>query len=163
MPIITSYPLKTPTNDDYVLGVKEVDDVQTTALFQVSSINELNKVVNVTLTSAQLLALNGGGTIELIEAPGAGKVIVPISQALFLDFNTTAYNFDASIFLGFSGAANVAASFLNSTEDKYIHSIAPTSDLTVNGAFNLYSTTQTVSAGDSPLTLSIMYRIVDFS
>jgi len=150
-----------------ITDVSDKNKTKTTTVGQLSNyINNgasQNEVVNITLTSAQLLALDGGGTIELIEAPGAGKVIVPISQALFLDFNTTAYNFDARIFLGFSSAANIETSFLNSTADKYIYSSVNTSDLTVNGAFNLYSTTQTVSTGDSPLTLSILYRIVDFS
>lgn len=153
--------------DDLLIGT-DAEDSNITKNYKIGDVKDFIAgtqlvTTKVTVTSAQLLSLNGGGTIELIEAPGAGKVIVPISQALFLDFNTTAYNFDANIFLGFSGAANIATSFLNSTADKYINSSVVTSDLTVNGAFNLYSTTQTVSAGDSPITLSIAYRIVDFS
>ena len=39
----------------------------------------------VTFTPTQILSLNGGGSIELIAASGAGKIIVPISYASFLD------------------------------------------------------------------------------
>ena len=175
MPIITSYPLKTPTDDDYVLGVKKVDGKQTTALFQVSSINELNKVVNVTLTSAQLLALSGGGTIELVEAPGANKLVVPISLAAFLDFNATAYNFSDPVNVSIGDNEpnedtiyEIPTSFLNDNEDRYgvfnIQDINYTTGLEPNVALNLIVPgTETVTTGDSPLTLSIMYRIVDFS
>ncbi len=44
MPIISSYKRRTPANDDYVLGVKEVDNVQTTSLFEVSAIKVLPEI-----------------------------------------------------------------------------------------------------------------------
>jgi hypothetical protein len=124
----------------------------------------------VTITSEQLLSLDGGGTIELIEAPGAGKVIVPISFACFLDFNTIAYDLssDINIKSGTTGGGfgAVDADELNSSSDVYFTvtlSPYPGATLEVNGALNIVATTQTITQGDSPLTLSITYKIVDFS
>ena len=49
--------------------------------------------VSVTLTATQVLSLSGGGSnIELIAAPGAGKVIDVVSLIAYLDFGTQAYN-----------------------------------------------------------------------
>lgn len=121
----------------------------------------------VTLTSDQLLSLDGGGTVELIEAPGAGKVIVPVSIVGFLDYNTTAYNFssDINVVTGTSGQVGILQSgALNATGDRYFCSELVTNGLALssNAALNIYTTSETVTTGDSPLTLSITYRVVEF-
>ena len=119
----------------------------------------------VTLTSEQLLSLDGGGTVELIAAPGAGKVIVPISIVGFLDFNTTSYDFSNGVVvsLGTTSYITIPASTMNSSADKYFNGTGFAQNLSDNSALNLYTTTHTVTTGYSPLTLSITYRIVDFS
>lgn len=121
----------------------------------------------VTLTSEQLLSLNTEDTVELIEAPGAGKVIVPISIVGFLDFNTTSYNFsnNIGITLGTTTYTEILPSRINASADNYFSTtVAPSSNLSVNSALNLYYLSPaTVTQGDSPLTISITYRIVDFS
>lgn len=120
----------------------------------------------VTLTSEQLLSLNTEDTVELIEAPGAGKVIVPVSIIGFLDFNTTSYDFSNGVVvsLGTTSYITIPASTINSSADKYFNGTGFAQNLSANSALNLYYLSPaTVTQGDSPLTLSITYRIVDFS
>lgn len=131
------------------------------------------KESNTTLTPAQLISLNGGGSIELIAAPGVNKVIDIIRYAAFLDFNTTAYNFtSASEGIGFfydGGSIPIygTAGRLNATSDLVFNSNVSSS--TANSAlanasivFKSIAST-TVTQGDSPLKINILYRIVDFS
>jgi len=168
----TAYPTVTPAAGD-LLVITDVSDSNATKTATVSSFTSSVlglQTQEITLTPAQLLSLDGGGTIELIEAPGAGKVIVPISFACFLDFNTIAYDLssDINIKSGTTGGSfgAVDADELNSSSDVYFTvtlSPYPGATLEVNGALNIVATTQTITQGDSPLTLSITYRIVDFS
>lgn len=115
----------------------------------------------VTLTPAQLLSLNGGGSVELIAAPGDGKVIVPVSVVLFLDYNTTAYNFSGVPSI--SGTGSISSTFLNSSSDKYWNLLLGGAYLEVNSALAISATSLSVTQGDSPLTLIITYKILDFS
>lgn len=128
----------------------------------------------VTLTSEQLLSLDGGGSIELIEAPGAGKVIQIIAYASFLDFNTTAYNFSGFSDMGlfYDGETSPiwginAGISLNSSSDYYYFPTSQygtTNEGIANASIQFKGNGETtVTQGDSPLTLSITYRIVDFS
>ena len=125
----------------------------------------------VTITSEQLLSLDGGGTVELIEAPGAGKVIVPLSIIGFVNYNTTSYDFssDINVVTGTSGQVailpKVALNNITLSGGIYFCADIVTSgqELSSNAALNIYTTSETVTQGDSPLTLSITYRIADFS
>lgn len=136
------------------------------------------KQATITLTPTQILSLNGGGSIELIAAPGAGKVIVPVSYASFLDFNTTAYNFVDS---GGSNELSVRLKYENTrigdnflfiinilaAEDGYIFGHGgniTTGDDPRNQPLVLKTeSTVAVTQGDSPLKINILYRIVEFS
>jgi len=133
---------------------------------------------SVTLTSAQLLSLNGGGgNIELVSAPGAGKTIDPISVVAFLDFNTTAYNFSTSLYIKFTSQSTTSpvnskyrvlpSPYLNASEDNYSNAVKSTygtNDLIINEPLVLYAdNNQTVTQGDSPITINILYRVVDLS
>lgn len=132
------------------------------------------KEANITLTSAQLLSLNGGGSTELIAAPGVGKVIQIISYTHFLDFNTTAYDFSTNANVGlFYGAQTspiwgVNQSFsLNVSENYYYTPTGPTGTSPTGFANTSIvfgaNAAITVTQGDSPLKINILYRIVDFS
>lgn len=131
----------------------------------------------VTFTPTQILSLNGGGSIELIAAPGAGKIIVPISYASFLDFNTTPYNVSVN-------ALNLTykdASLASGERFAWINSIFANADLYVIGSpaidagLGIFSVAENqalvlktntgvpVTDGDSPLKINILYRIIDFS
>jgi len=119
------------------------------------------------LTSDNLLDLNGGGSIEIIEAPGAGKVISIISIVGFLDFNSTAFNFNESLLfrIGTNTQSTLTTSTINSSADLYFTIGGEDYDVTLpNTALTLFAdTSATVTTGDSPLNLRIAYRIVDFS
>jgi len=142
----------------------------------VGSTSVVTKKVNI--TPEQLLSLSGGdSSLELIPAPGAGKVIVPISIVSFLDFGTTPYNFDGALQIGFSSKlltsgpyfAYFYANTINATEDKYMTgypniTVTTSELLSANESLVIKNVdSATVTQGDSPLTLSITYRIVDFS
>jgi hypothetical protein len=112
---------------------------------------------------------------KVIGAPGANKLVVPVSLAAFLDFNATAYNFSDPVNVSIGDndpnedrIYEIPTSFLNDNEDRYgvfnIQDVTYTTGLEPNVALNLIVPgTETVTTGDSPLTLSITYRIVDFS
>ena len=122
----------------------------------------------VTLTSEQLLSLDGGGSIELIEAPGAGKVIVPVSICSFLDFNTTAYvsspNETIKLMSGTTGILDsISKSTIERGSDVYFLFDLNGVDLEVNGNINFTANESfSLATGDSDLIVSIAYRIADF-
>lgn len=176
---ISTYTLDSDINpNDKIIGTDGTtgEDQGKTKNFSVSAIRSFvgsASVVTkkVTITSEQLLSLDGGGTVELIEAPGAGKVIVPVSIIGFVDYNTTEYDFssDINVVTGTSGQVGilpkVALNKVTISGDIYFCAELVTSGqaLSSNAALNIYTTSETVTQGDSPLTLSITYRIVDFS
>lgn len=124
----------------------------------------------VRLTSTQLLSLNGGGSIELIEAPGQNKVISIISIAGFLDFNTTVFNFNNNVLFRFGNntQSTLFTTTINSSEDLYFsldnQGGGSSSILLPNTKLTLFADSGiTATTGDSTLTISIVYRIIDFS
>lgn len=161
--------------DDLLIGT-DAEDSNITKNYKIGDVKNFIAgtqlvTTKITVTSAQLLSLNGGGSIELIEAPGEGKVIIPISICGFLDFNTTAYvsSYDAVIKLrsGTTGTfGDISKNIIESPEDIYFAEYPADSEVEagVNAALYLQADESfDLTAGDSPLTLSIAYRIVDFS
>jgi hypothetical protein len=61
-------------------------------------------VATLTLTAAQILALNGA-PVQIVAAPGAGKMLVPVIATFQYKFGTLAYGnvTDAAIVIGVSG------------------------------------------------------------
>lgn len=121
----------------------------------------------VTLSAAQMLSLNGSGALELIPAPGAGKIIVVSEALLFLDYGGVAYNFAVMPITicydtGGNGSVNLTG-LLNSTADFYVN-ILPTSTNSPikNKALTLRAENGvTVTAGNSLVKFNIVYRILD--
>ena len=179
---ISSYPQATPKGSDRVLGVQayvEGDDSTVGNPTKTFTINDINNLVpgsggdslyttrTVELTPAQMLSLNGGGILELIPAPGAGKIIVVLEALLFLDYGGVAYNFS-----GAGGRVTITydtgdvgpfslTNILNRTTDFYTN---PTFDYLypeVNKALTLRNTSATVTAGNSLVKFNIVYRILD--
>jgi len=183
MAIIYSYPpISGLSGSDTVL----VNDTSQNNITKTASIDDIKSYVglgtdilqkDIAITSAQLLNLNGGGAIELIPAPGAGKLIAVQNMIYFLDYNSVAYNFATTQFsdtITFKiGTINTFQTLnttndLNVSADKYISFDFPNNDenddIQANVAFTLDVTAGvTVSQGDSPIKLSILYRNVNLN
>lgn len=172
---IYSYPQigELATNDTIAISdFSNGNKTQSVTIGQLSSYFNTGLVqqTSVTLTSAQLLSLNGGGSIELIAAPGVNKVIVIISTATFLDYNSITYDFNSSLYLALDSKTQsfIFNSSLNATSDNYAtfdnQAGGSSSLLEPNTALSLFADPfVTVTTGNSPFTISILYRIVDFS
>lgn len=120
----------------------------------------------ITITAEQLGDLDGTDTIELIEACGAGKVILPLSIACFLDYNSEVYNFSANLQItdGSIAIGQLGTAQLNASEDTYFAvNLFSTVPLSANQPLSLSANNTTVDTGDSPLVIDIAYRVADFS
>ena len=129
--------------------------------------------VSVTLTDTQVLSLSGGGSnLELIAAPGANKVIDVVSLIAYLDFGTQAYNWTGSnnklsitttTPVSQENGFNLTVTELNASADTYWKPEVANVPIGVNLPLSIYNTSgASVTQGDSPITFSILYRIVDF-
>ena len=128
---------------------------------------------SITLTPTQVLSLSGGGSnLELIAAPGIGKVIDVVSIIAYLDFGTQAYNWSGfgnklsittTTPVSQTNGFNLSVTQLNATEDTYWKPAAGSPPVGVNLPLSVYNTSGgIVSQGDSPITFNILYQIVDF-
>ena len=130
--------------------------------------------VKVTVPSADMLAVVTGPTpYQLIPAPGAGKFIDIISIACYVNFNTTAYDFNGALRIGTNttGSTTIGTDGGQVTVSPYNMINATTSKLSVVGSqageknintalyLNAGATT-TVTQGDSDVTFYIMYKVV---
>lgn len=122
----------------------------------------------VTLSAAQIISLNGASSLELIPAPGAGKIIVVSEILFFLDYGGVAFNITTvSGYVRLTYGSSVAwvgssnyISILNKTADYYLTSneyLEPEA----NQALNFHSSSIAVTAGDSLVKFNIVYRILD--
>jgi len=185
---INSYPKATAKTSDLLLGTSTpaagTDDKPMTRNFSISSVlglanpgTDLKQIV-VTITPSQLLSLNGGNTLELIPAPGVNRMYVILNALINLDFKSVAYNFATAglsdgvgLALGTTSLLNDNGFFttnLNSLVDTYFvgDPIGPSSatQLPTNAPLNLSSTSGTsVSQGDSPVYMSILYRDININ
>lgn len=129
---------------------------------------ELSRVKSkrVTLTSAQVLALNGT-PVTLISAPWAGLFVDVISVTAAVDYNSAAYATNTTIELRYtngSGAkvsADVAA-LLTSTADKTVTVKGVTTELVnvANAPVVARVATGNPVTGNSPISFQVTYRIL---
>lgn len=136
-------------------------------------INNGVKRIKVTITPAQMLDLVAN-PVELIPAPGAGRVVNIHSVAVFLDYNSVAYNFSSTPTdrpaLTYSSLAaseqimNLLHVDINSTEDLYF--IARPSSTSTFGKVNegvFLKAGVDATQGNSPVTFILTYTIDDFN
>lgn len=127
------------------------------------------KTATVTVSSAQLLALNATPK-TLIAAPGAGKALILVAAELWLDYATTAYaeiaaGEDLTIKVSDAAGATLATvettGFLDATADAFRY-VEPTTTAArtpvANAPLVLHLLTGEIITGDSPLKLRILYR-----
>jgi hypothetical protein len=196
MAIINSYAAGTVTTSDLILGVDTSNSKNTTKTFTAGAIAGLASGATLfttgskTLTPTEVLSLNTAGTaLELLPAPGAGKILVVDSFIFKLTFNTAAYNFtngtggqDNSLVIGLLVRDNAAGAglkwqnglslaALNYTQtftgggifSGLSFAISPSGSLPENTAFSIatrYDNT-TVTQGDSNVIFSFVYRTID--
>lgn len=123
--------------------------------------------VKLTLTSAQILALNTT-PIALIPAPGAGYAISVLEAVAVLTFKTTAYTGTNDLNLNYTNGSGVAvtaafphATFMNGGATNYykVDSVA-NNVITANAAVVANVPTANPAAGDSTITIDVAFRVV---
>ena len=184
MAIINSYPTITPKAGDLVILTDTSTTPHCTKTATVSSINAISTAPDIitvkkTFTSTEIQTIADGAgavSLSLVDAPGAFKVIAPISVVCLLNFNTTQYDFTQDLQLATKNGgtdeilANINKNLLNNASPQYIN-VPIIKDLAgikgglleANGALVLKSASATVTQGDSSVVLSISYRVIDFS
>ncbi len=127
------------------------------------------KSLTVELTAAQVKALNAT-PVTLVAAPGAGKALILIGAALWLDFNTVAYDGIASgedLTIKYSDGNGAALAtvettgFLDATADAFRY-VYPTTTAAIapvaNAPLVLHMLAGEIATGNSPLKLLLLYR-----
>jgi len=132
--------------------------------------NKFGQVANVTISSAEVLALETT-PIELVAAPGASKVIVVRQVVAKLDYAGTAYAAGAAIKFKYtddSGAevtttGGIANTFLQATADDAFVAVGADVNATPNAAVVAAVTTTAYTTGTSPLQVRVLYDIIDIT
>ena len=131
------------------------------------------KIATVSLSSAQILALYTT-PIDLVAAPGAGKVIIPEDIILSIDYGTTTYTAGGVVRVSYSGettqllgTTNLEAGLFEKTADTVvIGNFIPISTLVtdvtigINKSLQITNNTAVFTTGDSPIKVFIKYRIL---
>jgi hypothetical protein len=124
--------------------------------------------VKVTLTSAQILALNTT-PITLIPAQGANTYIEVLACVAYLKFNSAAYTGANAANITYTNAAGAAAtgtlasSFLDSSSSAAAKVIPAAVTPVVNSPIVISVGTANPAAGNSTITLDLFYRVVTLS
>lgn len=153
-----TYASETSDNDVYVVS-EDLTEIATAA-------DGAIKKAEVTLTSAQILALNTT-PIDIVAAPGAGKAILPISGYAYVDFGTAAYATNTDIDIVDATAPTVslftAATVLAATADEYAYlreTAATAAIITANSALQVTEVTGDPVTGDGTCKVVVYYQEV---
>lgn len=121
--------------------------------------------VKVTLTSAQILALNTT-PVTLIPAQGANTYIEVLAVVAKLDFNSVAYtgaNAASLTYTNAGGAAatgTIASSFLDSASSAATKLVPVAVTPVANAPIVISVATANPAAGNSTITFDLFYRVV---
>jgi hypothetical protein len=119
---------------------------------------------DVTLTAAQLDAL-AATAVELIAAPGAGKIIQFLGAQVFLDYGTATYAGSSETitfkYENGSGATvgTITEAFIESTADAYMW-VNPISAVGLANKALIAIASADLTTGDSTMKMRLYYRIV---
>lgn len=167
MAIIYTYPQATPSAADNIVGtqVDPITEENKTVQFNLGAVNSLATQnyfeTTVTVTSAQLLALNGTA-VTLIAAQGANKYIKVLLVTSFLDFNTVQYAATQPLVIGSGGFdyASIPNTQYNTNADKVYSPAIASNTLAANAALSL-TTDASPTNGNSPIKIKIRYQVLD--
>ena len=110
--------------------------------------------------------------VELVPAPGAGKIIVPLMIMTYLDYNSAAYATNTTMRFGWDGASAGTAvlygtqgSIINQTTDMtawFLPTSTSVASITtaVNKNFCFSVSTGNPTAGNSNLTVYTVYLVI---
>ena len=167
MAIIYTYPSGTPSASDNILGtqVDPITEENKTVQFGIQDVANLatNNYLEttVTVTSAQLLALNGAD-VTLIAAQGANTYIKILLVTSFLDYESIRYT--ATQPLNVSTGGNTAASIPTAQYDTAadrVYSPAISSIALAENSAVFLTTDASPTNGNSPLKLKIRYQVLN--
>ena len=167
MAIIYTYPSGTPSASDNILGtqVDPITEENKTVQFGIQDVANLatNNYLEttVTVTSAQLLALNGAD-VTLIAAQGANTYIKILLVTSFLDYESIQYT--ATQPLNVSTGGNTAASIPTAQYDTAadrVYSPAISSIALAENSAVFLTTDASPTNGNSPLKLKIRYQVLN--
>ena len=179
MPKIPSYPpIQEISNDDLMIiddasrdySTKSVTAAQLSSYFSLGPVREAKKV----LGPDEILPLSGPTPkfLEFVPAPGENKLLMPINIAYKVTFVSTPYNLAGThleiVLNSFGIGFQIRNNVLNVSQtvhgwDVSGSNLSGTSSPIVNEPLNFTVNGGTVSQGDSILTVSMLYRIIDFS
>lgn len=125
------------------------------------------QVRKVTLTSAQVLTLNGT-PVTLVPAPGAGRGIIVHNVVGRVDYNSAAYATNTTVEFRYTDGSGTKvavdmASLLAATADKTQHVQGATAEFTVtpNAPVVARVATGNPATGNSPIEFTVFYAEVD--
>tara|TARA_R100001443_G_C3330774_1_gene172268 strand:+ start:120 stop:635 length:516 start_codon:yes stop_codon:yes gene_type:complete len=167
MAIIYTYPTATPSGSDNIIGtqVDPITEENKTVQFNLGAVNSLATQnyleTTVTVTSAQLLALNGAD-VTLIPAQGANKYIKVLLVTSFLDFNSIQYAATQPLVISSGGFdyASIPTTQYNTNADKVYSPAISSNTLAANAALSL-TTDASPTNGNSPIKIKIRYQVLD--
>jgi len=167
MAIIYTYPSGTPSASDNILGtqVDPITEENKTVQFGIQDVANLatNNYLEttVTVTSAQLLALNGAD-VTLIAAQGANTYIKILLVTSFLDYNSIRYTATQplNVSVGGNTAASIPTAQYDTAADRVYSPAISSIALAENSAVFL-TTDASPTNGNSPLKLKIRYQVLN--
>jgi len=167
MAIIYTYPSGTPSASDNILGtqVDPITEENKTVQFGIQDVANLatNNYLEttVTVTSAQLLALNGAD-VTLIAAQGANTYIKILLVTSFLDYNSIRYTATQplNVSVGGNTAASIPTAQYDTPADRVYSPAISSIALAENSAVFL-TTDASPTNGNSPLKIKIRYQVLN--
>lgn len=158
---------KVPIAIDADGHVEMSDTVETNTGFKFNDTGTMMFDTLIDISSGDILTSNGTPII-LVVAKGANKAIIPISIAIFLDWNSAAYTTNTVLGIKHDGATgnitrttDLLTSVADTPQLLGIGSSSTAVDLVLNADLILYTSGGNPAAGDSPIRVVLTYMIVD--
>lgn len=122
---------------------------------------------DITLSSSQVLNANTTPP-DIIAAPGAGKIIVPISFTISIDFNTAAYATNTNFRFEINGedVSGTISGVLNTTVDRVANKFPVDMNITtdlINYPLKFKVLTGNPTGGNSQVRVTVIYQVHDFT